>query len=156
MSRATAWFVHLSALLAGGTGLVYGWMRYCLEPVDEFAVVNHPAQPLVQALHLWTVPLLVFGGGLLWREHVWRRVRTGYPRRRRSGLVLFALFFPMVLSGAVVQTADGDLVRNVAILVHAGSGTLWFLAYAAHFVLQLRRGSTGPSGESTAESNLST
>lgn len=156
MSRSTAWFVHAAALLGGGTGLVYGWMRYLAEPADEFALVNHPAQPLVQALHLWTVPLLVFGGGLLWRDHVWARVRSGYPRRRKTGLALFALFFPMVLSGAVVQTAESEVMRTLAIWIHAVSGTLWFLAYAAHFVLQVRRGSTGPSAESTAASSRST
>ena len=40
MSRSAAWFVHGAGVLAGVTGLVYGWMRYVAEPVDEWAIVK--------------------------------------------------------------------------------------------------------------------
>lgn len=134
MTRAEAWSVHLAALGVGGTGLVYAWMRYLCTPADEFARVNHPLEPATQHLHLWLAPLLVFAVGLLWREHVWRRVRSGFPRRRATGLVLFALFWPMVLSGVWVQLAESELSRSVAVWVHAGTGILWCLAYGLHLL----------------------
>ena len=28
MTRGEAWLTHVSTVLAGGTGLVYGWMRF--------------------------------------------------------------------------------------------------------------------------------
>jgi hypothetical protein len=149
MTRAAAWTVHLATLLVGASGLVYGWMRYLCTPADEFAVVNHPAQPTWQALHLLTAPLLVFATGLLWRDHVWKRVRSGFPRSRPTGLALFALFFPMALSGAVIQVAEAETLRTAAIVVHAATGTLWCLVYAVHLALQPRRGKTGPSPDRT-------
>jgi hypothetical protein len=151
MTRAQAWTAHLAALGVGGTGLVYAWMRYLCEPEDELALVNHPLEPTVQHLHLWLAPLLVFAVGLVWSEHVWARVRSGFPVRRPTGLLLFALFWPMALSGVAVQVAEGERARAIAVWSHALSGTLWCLAYAVH--LLTRRGNTGPSPASTARSS---
>ena len=44
MTRGQSWTLHLSMLLVGGTGLIYAWMLYLLEPVDEFSILNHPQQ----------------------------------------------------------------------------------------------------------------
>jgi hypothetical protein len=130
-------------------------MRYCLTPLDEFALVNHPLQPTVQHLHVLLAPTLVFAAAAIWGAHVWARVRGGFRTSRRTGLALFARFFPMALSGAWVQVAEGDLSRRLAIGLHAGSGALWCAVYALHLAFQLRRGKTGPSAESTAASNRS-
>lgn len=155
MTRAQAWTLHAAALLVGASGLVYAWMRYLCTPADEFALANHPWEPALQHLHVLVAPLLVFATALVWSEHVWKRVRSGYPRRRPTGLVLFALFPPMVLSGGWVQVAGSELARALAVWTHAVSGCLWCAAYAVHLVLHLRRGKTGPSGESTAASSRS-
>jgi len=155
VTRAQAWTLHASALLVGGSGLVYAWMRYLCEPVDELAVAHHPLEPAVQHLHVLVAPLLVFAAALVWGEHVWKRVRTRYPRRRPTGLLLFGLFFPMVFSGGWVQVAGGELARTLAVWLHAGSGTLWCAAYGVHLALHLRRGKTGPSGESAEASSRS-
>lgn len=132
MTRGQAWCLHLATLGVGGTGLVYAWMRYVSRPTDEFALVNHPLEPTLQHLHLWSAPGLVFAVGLVWSGHVWLRVRTGFPVRRPTGLVLFALFWPMVLSGVGVQLCEGESTRAIAIWSHALSGTLWCAAYLVH------------------------
>lgn len=136
MSRACARFVHAATLAAGATGVVYGWMRYFLEPVDEFALVNHPREPLWKDLHVLTAPLLLFACALLWRTHVWARWCSGYPHRRRTGAALAILLPPMVLSGYVLQTRFGDGWRTGWIWVHGASATLWLLIYGVH---QLQR-----------------
>lgn len=139
MTRPAAWSLHAAVTLVGGTGLVYGWMRYLLEPVDEFALVHHPLEPAVQHWHLLLAPLLVFACAAIWSEHVWMRVRTGHRPRRKTGLVLFALFFPMVLSGAWVQVAASESTRLLAVWIHAGSGTAWCLGYAVHLLTRAPR-----------------
>lgn len=160
MTRTEAWTVHLAALGVGGTGLVYAWMRYLCAPADELALVNHPLEPAIQHLHLWLAPLLVFAVGLVWGAHVWPRVRSGFPARRRTGLVLWALFGPMVLSGVWVQLAQAELARTLAVWSHALSGAAWCLAYGVHLLTprpdsaQAVRGKTGPSGESVAASSF--
>lgn len=133
MSRASAWFVHISVLLAGVTGLVYGWMRYFAQPADEFSNFS-PWQPEMKALHILVVPLLVFGCGLLWRSHVWARIRAGFAQRRRSGILMAALLLPMVITGYLVQVAVDPTLHRVWMWVHGVSGTLWVAVYAWHQV----------------------
>lgn len=132
MTRGEAWLVHAGAILVGGTGLVYGWMRYFAEPADEFALANHPWEPQAHALHVVFAPLLVFACGLVWRDHVWGRVRNGFPARRRTGLLLFASFVPMVLSGYLLQTAVDETWRTVWIWTHVATSVAWLGGYAVH------------------------
>ncbi len=164
MSRAEALTLHASAILVGSTGLVYGWMRYCLEPPDEFSVVNHPQQPLLQHLHVLLAPLLVFACGVVWSDHVWKRIRTRHPERRRTGLALFAALPPMIASGYAVQVAESEFARALSIGVHATSSCAFLLAYALHQLAgvrarseqaQPRRGERGPALESTVSSSRS-
>ena len=100
MSRFLAWSIHISALVLGGTGLVYGWLRYFTESEGEFALYNHPAEPGLRDSHILVAPLALFLWGLVWRTHVWGRFRAGFHIRRRTGIVLMVLVLPMVVSGA--------------------------------------------------------
>lgn len=135
MTRFEAWTVHLSSLLVGGTGLVYAWMRYFAEPVDPYAVVNHPWQPTLQHLHILVAPLMVFAVGFIWREHVWKHWGQKVRGRRRTGLSLMLTVVPMVVSGYLIQTAVSDTWRGVWVAVHLVTSGLWGLAYAGHLVM---------------------
>ena len=132
MSRLEAWFHHLANLLVGGSGLVYAWMLYVLEPPDEFSVVSSPLQPWVQQLHIVSAPLLVFSAGLIWKPHAWKRVRAGFRPRRRTGLVLVVTLLPMVLSGYFLQTAAHPAWRTIWLAVHLTASGLWVAGYLAH------------------------
>lgn len=132
MSPLLARWLHAAALFVGGTGLVYGWMRYLAVPADEFAVVNHPRQPLLQELHLLSAPVLLFLCAMIWRSHVWPRVVRGHRERRWTGVLLTFTFFPMVASGYLIQTAEDW--RLGWIWVHGISSSAWTLAYAVHVV----------------------
>ena len=137
MTRAAAWVTHLANALVAGTGLVYGWMRYFVEPDPEealFAVANHPWQPAMQGLHIVLAPLLVFACGLIWSEHVWARIRSGRPRRRPTGLTLVALVFPMIASGYFLQVATGEGWRTAWIVVHVATSCGWIVVYVVHLL----------------------
>jgi hypothetical protein len=134
VTRFEAWLLHVSNLLVGGTGLVYAWMRYLAEPTDEFAIVNHPLQPTLQHAHVLAAPLLVFGLGLVWRRHVAARVLGGHRARRRTGLGLALAVVPMVASGYLLQTAQGEGWRTAWIVVHLVTSAAWLAAYGAHLV----------------------
>lgn len=135
MSRLEQWTVHVSTLLVGGTGLVYAWMRYLLEPSDPFAVVNHPFQPTVQHLHVLTAPLLVFGIGIIWREHIWKHYRRGVHTGRRSGVSMLLTSIPMVLSGYLIQTTVTEGWRTAWIVIHVTTSVLWGAGYLSHSVI---------------------
>ncbi len=132
MSRTELWLLHAATVLVGGTGLVYAWMLYLLQPADPYAVVHHPWQPAVQHLHVLAAPLLVFAAGLIWRRHVWGGWRSGQPARRRSGVALAVTLLPMTASGYLLQTAVDDAWRKVWAAVHLGASALWLAGYLAH------------------------
>ncbi len=147
MNRFQAWFVHLANLLVAGTGVVYAWMRYGLEPTDPYAVVHHSLQPLAQHLHVWTAPLVVFAVGWIFQEHVWRHWRSGVATARRSGATLLATAAPMIASGYLVQTAVEPAWRTVWVSVHLACSALWIAGYLAHAAAKLGRRRQAWEGE---------
>ncbi len=132
VDRIEAWTVHLSTVAVGGTGLVYAWMRYLLQPADPYAVVHSPLQPAVQHLHVLTAPLLVFAAGLVWRGHAWRHWRAGIPRRRRSGLGMLLALTPMVASGYLLQTTVSTGWHAAWVGLHLAASGLWIAGWAGH------------------------
>ena len=138
MSRWEAWCLHLSNLLVIGTGLFYAWARYLAEPVDPFAVA-HPLQATFQHLHVLVAPLLVFGAGLVWRDHVWKHYEQGVKTSRRSGVSMLLTIVPMVASGYLIQTTVTEGWRTAWIAVHLATSAVWLLGYAAHAVDAVRR-----------------
>lgn len=132
MTRTSAWIVHLAVVAAGVTGLIYGWMRYFAVSDDPFAIVNHPWEPDLKAWHIVVAPVLVFAVGLLWRSHVWGRIRSGHTDRRASGIALAVLVGPMVASGYALQVTDDELWREIWIWTHGLTATVWLAIYVAH------------------------
>lgn len=139
MKSWEAWSVHVAMALVTVTGAVYAVMRYLLQPSDPYSVVSHPLQPQVQHLHVLVAPLLVFGAGIIWREHVWKHYRNGVRSGRRSGVGMLLTLAPMVVSGYLIQTTVTDSWRTAWIAVHLGASGIWTLAYAGHAVAAVRR-----------------
>lgn len=133
MTRPRLIVLHLANLAVSVTGLVYGWMRYMVTPTDEWAVVNHPLQPLLQHLHVLAAPLLVFAVGLIWIGHVATRLGNG-SSSRAAGVVLTILFLPMVASGYLLQVAVEPDWRQRWIWVHVAASLLWIVSFVAHQV----------------------
>ena len=119
---------------------MYAWMRYFAEPADEFAIVNHPWQPWMQAAHIVLAPLLVLALGMIWRLHVWAKLRANRKGRRLTGWVLALLAFPMVVSGYLLQVASDEAWRNAWIWLHALSSVVWTVAYLFHQKARRRSG----------------
>ena len=145
MSRGQVMFLHLANLAVSGTGLIYAWMSYLLQSADEWAVVNHPYQPVVQHLHVLSAPLLVFAIGLIWSVHALAKLRNG-RRGRASGLGLMALFLPMAASGYLLQVAVDPEWRRRWIVIHIVSSLMWVGALAVHQVRALLSKAADQSG----------
>ncbi len=132
MNRGEAWFHHLANLLVAGTGVVWAWMLWFVEPSDEFAIVNHPWEPFFHHAHLWFAPSLILAVGVSWKGHVWRRWRKRKVASRRSGTALLLLFAPMVISGYLIQTAEQEGLRRTWVAIHVTSSLLWVIGYLIH------------------------
>jgi hypothetical protein len=143
MTRIEAALVHTANGLVTLTGVVYGVMRYLMTPSDEWAVVNHPWQPLVQHLHVLAAPLLVFAVGLIWSLHITTRMQNG-REGRSTGVGLLVAFVPMAASGYLIQVAVEPGWRAAWIGLHVASSLLWIATFSIH---QLRTWLTRESSE---------
>lgn len=144
MKRTDAALTYVATASAAGTGFVYGWMLYLAEPVDEFALVNHPWQPTMHLLHVVTVPLFVFAFGLLWPTHIAPKLRSGARARRRSGIGLVFLAVPMIASGYAVQVSVAAEWRTAWAWVHGVTSVLFTLVFVLHLLARI-----GPSRAAT-------
>ena len=55
-----------SSALTGLTGIGYWWMDTMLEPMNEWAVINHPLQPWMLKAHIVVAPVMAVD----WQEVV--------------------------------------------------------------------------------------
>ena len=145
MTRFERGFVWGSTVVVTATGTIYAVMKHLLSPVDEFAVVNHPLQPLVLKLHIVSAPFLVFAIGLITMRHVWPHLRSGVKYARRSGTAAALVVVPMVLTGYLVQA-----VTNVPLLAalawsHLALGLVFGLAALVHALAGRRRRGVRPN-----------
>lgn len=142
MTRAQTWFVHLANLLVAGTGALWTWMLFAVEPTDEFALQNHPLQDETQALHVLTAPLVLLALGIVWAVHAGPYLMSGMRARRRTGLALVALSAPLCASGYLLQVSVDETWRAVWSWLHLVTGGAWIAGYLVH-QLAPRRARTG-------------
>lgn len=135
---------YVANLLVGGTGVLYAVMRYLMQPVDEWAVVNHPWQSHVQHLHILAAPLLVFACGLIWHRHVISNWKRGADSRSRTGIGLAASFVPMITSGYLIQTSVTEVWRETWIVVHLVTSLAWVVVFVWHLIRSLRQSVRSP------------
>lgn len=133
MSRGEVVVLHLSNAAVVATGVALAVMAYLMEPAEDWAVVNHPWQPLAQHLHVLAAPWLVFAVGLVWLSHVVSRLRNG-RRGRKTGLALLIGFVAMAVSGYAMQVVVGEGLRSAWAAVHLAASATWMGAFALHLV----------------------
>lgn len=138
MTRFERWLVWGSTAAVSLTGFVYAAMKYLMQPADEFAVVNHPLQPLVLKLHIITAPVLVFAIGMIALRHIWPHFRAGVKYARRSGIATAAVIAPMVLTGYLVQAVTHVPLLTALAWSHLALGTVFALGAAAHVAVTRR------------------
>jgi uncharacterized membrane protein len=128
------WLLWTSSLAAGVSGIVYWWMDHMMEPVGEWAVINHPLQPLVLKAHILSAPVLVFAVGLVATDHIWRHFRNDVRLGRRSGVSMMWVVGPMVLTGYLIQAVIHPGWLVFLAWLHLGSGVVYVLALLLHQV----------------------
>ena len=134
MSRGQVLYLNITAALVTLTGAVFAVMKYCLRSEDELSVVNHPLQPHMLSAHVVIAPLLVFGFGWVFANHVWPKLVFKDPRNRRSGIGALSLIAPMSMSGYLMQIATNDAIRQAMAVAHWVSSALFVIVYVMHLV----------------------
>ncbi len=132
MSTLERWSLHLSALVMGLSGLLYGWLKYFHQRMGDFGPEPYALQGLAQHLHVLAGPLLVFTLGMLVRGHVLPAVRAGGRKGRATGLCLAGILAPMILAGYGMQVCVDPSWRKAFAWVHGPSALLFLLFYGVH------------------------
>jgi hypothetical protein len=126
--------VWTSSVATALTGVVYFWMDRMMSPLDEFAIINHPWQPLVLKAHILVAPVLVFAIGMIAVDHIWKYYWGTIRRARRSGLSTMWPIVPMIFSGYLIQAVTPELWLAVVAWAHIATGVLYAAALVGHQV----------------------
>jgi hypothetical protein len=148
MTRFEKVLTWSSTVAVAGTGLVYAWMKYMMVPADEWAVVNHPLQPIVLKLHILAGPFLIFAIGMLAARHILPQLRAGVRRARISGTSAALVIVPMVITGYLIQAVTHAGLLAVLGWVHLGAGVLYAIFSAAHALAARRRAAAATRSDS--------
>jgi hypothetical protein len=138
MSSWGRWAFGLLTLSVTVTGLAYLWMKYLLETVDPFAVVNHPWQGFMLAAHVILSPGLILVFGTLLNSHILEKLGARKTQNRKSGVVALATFFVMTGTGYLLQVVTSPLLMQTLVAAHVVSGGMFSLVYVVHLVVSVR------------------
>lgn len=151
MKRWERWSFNIASLTVAATGLAYFWMKYAMRTDDPFAVVNHPWQSAMLALHLVASPAFILLFGIILNSHIMRKLRVPDARNRRSGFLSLGTLALMVCSGYVLQVVTDERWMTALVAAHVASGILFSGAYAVHLFISMRLVRRGRVSEAVRE-----
>jgi hypothetical protein len=136
VTRGEARTQHWTNLLAAATGLAYAGFKYFASGKDPYSAAGSPWEPAAHSFHVILSPPLIFAVGLIWRDHVLRKLRHFRRRGRFSGLALVALFMPMVVSAYLIQVTVEETWRKAWVILHLATAALWVSSYLGHLLMR--------------------
>ncbi len=134
MTRDEARTQHVANALAGATGLAYLWLKYFVKNPDPYSSAGSPWEPYAHNAHVLVSPFLIFAVGLIWAGHVWYKYSRPRQRRRKTGVLIAALFAPMAVSAYLIQITVDESWRRAWAVIHVATSLAWLLGYVAHLV----------------------
>ena len=134
MSKLQLFWLHLTVALTAITGVVFAVMKYILKSADEFAVVNHPLQPHMLAIHVVAAPFALFILGWTFSNHILPKYRFGNGKNRRSGIAQSLLIIPMALSGYLLQVSVEEALREAMAWAHWITSGVFVIGYLIHLI----------------------
>lgn len=138
MTPFARWLIWTSSVATGTTGVVYWWMKNLMEPLNEWAVINHPLQPWVLKAHIVSAPVLVFAVGLIATNHIWKHFQNAVRLGRRSGVTTMWVVGPMIISGYLIQAVTHPSGLAVVVWLHVLTGLIYLTAFGLHQVAARR------------------
>lgn len=121
------------------TSFVYFIAKYFLEIEGEWGPETHPLTIIFQKVHILTVPFLVFAVGMIFSNHVWKRIETGYKKSRNSGIFLLILLILMSVTGYLIQITDNQNFREYSAYIHVAVSIIWSVIFSYHHISSNRR-----------------
>jgi len=138
MQRWEQWVFNLFHVVVAVTGSVYFVMKYAVTPVDPFAVINHPWQPMMIAFHIMAAPIFIAIFGTLFRSHTLNKLRSKRLDNRRSGWTALLSFSAMALTGYLLQVMSSPTWVTWLIWAHVSTSLVFVAGYGLHLVVGWR------------------
>ena len=104
------------------SGAAYFGMKYLMATDDPFAVVNHPWEPTMLAMHVVAGPVAIAFFSLAFRSHGLPRIWQATALNRKSGLAAGAVFVVLVGSGYLNQVTTDPSMLEASVWTHIGAG----------------------------------
>lgn len=129
---------NVATVVVTVTGLVYLYMKYFMQTDDPFALVNHPWQSSMLALHVIAAPVLVLFFGMLFRSHTLKKIASPVRANRRTGWTSLLSFSSMALSGYLLQVVTSPAWIDALVVIHIATSLLFAIGYVVHLVIGWR------------------
>lgn len=108
-------------------GLIYFYFDFFLKVKTPFGLRPHPQTSTLLHMHIITVPLLLIMFGVLWKGHIYKKLKVGLKKRKKSGIAILIFFILMCVSGYALQIALGvEIDKNLG-LFHTALSVLWLM-----------------------------
>ena len=120
------------------SGAAYFIMKYLMATDDPFAVVNHPWEPTMLAIHVVAGPIAIALFSLAFRSHGLPKIWEPTAVNRKSGLAASGVLIVLVGSGYLNQVATNLTLLEASIWTHVGAGGVFAVAYAIHLIVGYR------------------
>lgn len=133
-------FTHFAHYLAVLSGLGYFIVIEFFKVDSKYGIRPHETQGYWQGFHILAVPFLVFAVGLLWNDHILKKLKSKTNHKRKSGIILLISFFLMTISGYLIQLITHEAILEICIDIHVYISFLWIIFYGYHqFADKLKR-----------------
>ncbi len=135
MRRWERWALNVTTGVVAVSGLAYLYMKFFMRTDDPFALVNHPWQPSMLALHVIVAPVLILIFGIVLRSHIFGKLAGRHRPNRRTGWLSLLSFAVMAFSGYLLQVVAVPGWIGGLVIIHLASSGIFLVGYGAHLVI---------------------
>ena len=125
-------------MITSSTGSILLFMKYLMQPMDEYAVINHPWQPIVLKFHIISAPFMILGLGYLLAVHVLPILQRKVKESLKTGFSLLMLILPMVVSGYMIQLITSEFWLSTTAMLHIAFSVFFLFSYFLHYLVSKR------------------
>ena len=143
------WAFNLLHGVVAVTGVAYIYMKYVMPATDPFAVINHPWQPAMLALHVVAAPFFIAFFGMLFRSHTLRQLMCRQAGNRRTGWTSLISFSAMALTGYLLQVTANPVWLAGLVWAHVSTSLLFLAGYGVHLVIGWKLSRVSPIAADT-------
>ncbi len=135
MKSFKRWQYHLlwiSIFLISYTGILLFIIKYFYPPLNEYSIIHHPWEQFILKAHIIVSSVSVFAFGYVFAIHAIPYIIQKVQKAVKSGMVIFVLVVPMILSGYFIQVIVHEWSLWIVTWIHIITGIIFMLVFILH------------------------